>query len=134
MPDLPEEAMEGIPGLKQGRDACDVAYHGHGKSLGDAFALGLAIAAPFMRKQVLDEVEEASDGSTAPLRATEDFIRKQVCQEHDEKLRGRLEAKIERFWKAAQQRSGPTLNPSEAGKLAGLEAAGKAIFKDADDD
>jgi hypothetical protein len=52
------EGVEGIPGLKQGRDACDVAYHGHGKSLGDAFALGLAIAAEAIRNQARQEVLE----------------------------------------------------------------------------
>ena len=43
---MAEIPTEGIPGLKQGRDACDVFYHGHGKSLEDAFALGLAVALP----------------------------------------------------------------------------------------
>jgi hypothetical protein len=57
--ELPEQAVEGIPGLKQGRDACDVAFYGHGKSLKNAFALGLAIAAPAIRKQRDEEILEA---------------------------------------------------------------------------
>ena len=65
MPDLPEEAVEEIPGLKQGRDACDVAFHGHGKSLEDAFALGLAIAAPAIRKPLEDECEHLRKGIQA---------------------------------------------------------------------
>jgi len=52
------DVVEGIPGLKQGRDACDVAYHGHGKSLGDAFALGLAVALPEIRSAHHLEVKE----------------------------------------------------------------------------
>lgn len=49
------EGVEGIPGLKQGRDACDIAYHGNGKSLNDAFALGLAVAADAIRKEARNQ-------------------------------------------------------------------------------
>lgn len=56
--DPPEEAVEGVPGLKQARDAFDVAYFGHGRSWQDALTLALLFVTADIRKQERERLGE----------------------------------------------------------------------------
>lgn len=53
------QVVEGVAGLKQAREAFDVAYFGHGKSANDAVALALTVASPVIEKQALNAFKEA---------------------------------------------------------------------------